>query len=94
MLKTPLRLGPSFFLSNTPYHSKGYGNRLRVVSGNLVGPFQTAFIPMRQLVDSAVVANEIQAVLQRKGIKGFKWKVDFTKACDFVDWDFKWSSMR
>ena len=60
-------------------------NRLRGVIGELVGPFQSAFIPGRLLIDSVTVASEIITTWQRKGTRGFMWKVDFAKAYDSLD---------
>ena len=54
-------------LSNSNYliTTKVLANRLRVI-GQLVGPFQSAFILGRLLIDNAVVAREIIASWQRK----------------------------
>ena len=62
-------------LSNSSYLI--IANRLRGVIGKLVGPFQSAFISGRLLVDSITIAGEIIADWQRKGTKGFMQKVDF-----------------
>ena len=64
---------PPISLSNSIYLSiaKVLANRLREVIKELVGPFQSVFIPGRQFVDSAVVAGEIVAAWRRKGTKGF-----------------------
>ncbi|XP_078436377.1 uncharacterized protein LOC144707136 [Wolffia australiana] len=69
-------------------------NHLRVIIGGLIGPFQLAFIPGRQLHESAVVAGEIVSAWKRTGTKGFICKVDFAKAYDSLDWKFLWPVMR
>ena len=51
----------------------------------LIGPFQYAFIPGRQLQDSVVMAGEILAAWKVQRTKGFMWKVDFAKAYDSLD---------
>ena len=51
--------------------AKVLANRLREVIDELVGPFQSAFIPARQLAKSAEVASKIVAARGRKGNKGF-----------------------
>ena len=83
-------------LSNSIYLiiAKVLANRLRKVINELVGPVQSAFIPERQLVDSAVVAGKIVATWRQKGTKGFIWKIDFVKAYNSLDWTFLWSYMR
>ena len=53
--------------------------------GKLVGPFQSAFILGRQLMDNAMALGEIIAAWQRKGTHAFIWKVDFAKAYDSLD---------
>ena len=77
-------------LSNSLYLiiAKALANRLREVINSLVRPAQTAFIPGRQMVDNVVIAEEIVAAWQRKGTKGFVWKLDFAKAYDLLDWRF------
>ena len=69
-------------------------NRLQGVIGELEGPFQSAFIPGRLLVDNVIVAGEIIAAWQRKGARGFMRKVDFAQAYDSLDWKFLWASMK
>ena len=83
-------------LSNTIYLivAKVLANRLQKVLGDLVGPCQSAFIPGRQLIDSAVLAGEILASWKANGKRRFMWKVDFAKAYDSLDWRFLWSSLR
>ena len=51
------------YLSNSIYLiiAKVLASRLHEVINDLVGPFQSTFIPGRQLVDSIVVAGEIVA---------------------------------
>ena len=41
-----------------------------------------------------VMAEEIVAAWQRRGTKGFMWKLDFTKAYDSIDWRFIWRVLR
>ena len=56
----------------------------------LVRPFQSAFIPERQLMDNTVMANKIVAAQRGKGTRGFIYKVDFVKAYNSLDWAFLW----
>ena len=83
-------------LSNSIYLivAKVLANRLKEVIGKFIGPFQYAFIPGRQLSDSAVMAGEILAAWKAQGTKGFMWKVDFAKAYDSLDWRFLWAVLR
>ena len=83
-------------LSNSLYLiiAKALANRLREVINSLVRPAQTAFILGRQMLDSVVIAEEIVAAWQRKGTKGFMWKVDFAKAYDSLDWRFLWRVLK
>ena len=41
-------------------------NRFREVIGELVGPFQSDFIPGMQLVDGKIVASEILVMWKRR----------------------------
>ena len=82
-------------LSNSIYLIilKVLANRLRDVINEPVDPFQSTFIPGQQLVDSAVMAEEIIIEWKRSATKGVLWKVDFTKAYDSIDWNFMCGSM-
>ncbi|GKV33852.1 hypothetical protein SLEP1_g42302 [Rubroshorea leprosula] len=63
-------------------------NRLRKVLPKIIGEQQMAFIGGRQLIEGAVVANEIIDEAKRKKMKSFLFKVDFEKAYDKVCWEF------
>ena len=77
-------------LSNSIYLiiAKVLANRLRTVLPAFISPFQSAFMPGRQMADSIVLAEEIVASWRRDGTPGFLWKVDFSKAYDSLDWRF------
>ena len=83
-------------LSNSLYliFGKVLANRLRGVLSSLISPFQSAFIPGRQMIDSIVFAEEIVAAWRRDDTTGFMWKVDFAKAYDSIDWHFLWNVLR
>ena len=68
--------------------SKVLTNRLKVVMPILVGETQTAFIAGRQIVDSALIANEVITWLRKTKKSGVLLKVDFQKAYDMVEWHF------
>lgn len=55
-----------------------------------VSPFQTGFVPGRNIHENIVVAKEmLQSMNKMKGTKGdFAIKVDLTKAYDKLHWDF------
>ena len=83
-------------LSNSIYLiiAKVLANRLRTVLPGLISPFQSAFLPGRQMADNIVLAEEIVASWRRNGTPGFLWKVDFSKAYDSLDWQFLWNVSR
>ena len=83
-------------LSNSIYLiiAKILANRLRLVLPAIVSPFQSAFLPGRQMSDSIVMAEEIVAAWRRDNTPGFLWKVDFSKAYDSLDWSFLWNVLR
>ncbi|GKU86405.1 hypothetical protein SLEP1_g936 [Rubroshorea leprosula] len=68
--------------------AKLLANRLRKVLPKVIGEQQMAFIEGRQLVEGAVIANEILDEIKRKKKKGFLFKADFEKAYDNVSWEF------
>ena len=59
-----------------------------------MGSLQSAFIPGRLLIDTAMVAGEIIASWQRKRTRGFMWNIDFAKTYDSRDWNFLWTSVK
>ena len=71
--------------------AKVLANRLQGVLTSLIGPFQYAFMPVRQMLDNIVLAEEIVAAWRRRDTPGFIWKVDFSKAYDTLDWQFLWN---
>ena len=74
-------------LSNSIYLiiAKVLANRLRGILASLISPFQSAFMPGRQMSDRIVLAEEIVAAWRRRDTPGFMWKVDFSKAYDTLD---------
>jgi hypothetical protein len=69
--------------------SKCLVNRLRPLLGNIIGPFQSAFIPGRLITDNALIAFECIHAIQTGSRANFcAYKLDMTKAYDRVDWGF------
>ena len=83
-------------LSNSIYLiiAKMLANRLWLVLPAIISPFQSAFLPGRQMSDSIVMAEEIVAAWRRDNTPGFLWKVYFSKAYDSIDWSFLWNVLR
>ena len=83
-------------LSNSIYLiiAKVLANRLQAVLPSIISPFQSAFLPGRQMSESIVLAEEIVAAWWRSGTKGIMWKMDFSKAYDTLDWRFLWNALR
>ena len=54
---------------------------------SIIGEAQTAFVHGRQILDGALVANEVVHWLKKKRKAGVILKMDFQKAYDTVDWD-------
>ena len=79
-------------LSNSLYLilAKLLENRLRDSIDALISPYQSTFIPSRQMADSVLFAGETVAAWKRRGTIGFLWKIDFAKAYDSLDWRFLW----
>uniref|UniRef100_A0A2N9HHK0 Reverse transcriptase domain-containing protein n=1 Tax=Fagus sylvatica TaxID=28930 RepID=A0A2N9HHK0_FAGSY len=65
-------------------------SRLRPIIGNLVSPFQAAFVPGRRGLDNVVIAQElIHSIHRKKGRMGqLIPKLDLEKAYDRIEWDF------
>jgi len=68
--------------------SKVLANRLRKVVGNVVSDSQSTFIKGRQILDGILVANELidDAKVKKKDL--LKFKLDFEKAYDSIDWEY------
>ncbi|KAE8698885.1 Phospholipid-transporting ATPase 3 [Hibiscus syriacus] len=66
--------------------SKVLSKRLSSCVGDIISPFQFAFIPGRQLLDCAFVANEGIDYWRKQGLQGVVFKVDFRRAYDSVEW--------
>ncbi|WJX47132.1 hypothetical protein P8452_33857 [Trifolium repens] len=81
-------------LCNTIYKivSKVIVGRLKESIANLVSPFQTGFVPGRNIHENIVVAKEMAHTMHHmKGRKGvFAIKVDLAKAYDKLSWEFIW----
>jgi len=65
--------------------SKILSRRLREVLPHLVGESQYAFIKGRQILDGALVANEVVNWLKKTKSSGVLLKLDFEKAYDTID---------
>nr|GEY59417.1 RNA-directed DNA polymerase, eukaryota [Tanacetum cinerariifolium] len=63
-------------------------NRLAVVIPDLISDTQSAFVASRQILDRPFILNEILHWCKRKKKQVMFFKVDFTKACDSVRWDY------
>lgn len=73
-------------LCNTIYKviSKILANRMKPLLNRLISPFQSAFIPGRQISDNTTVAHELlHNMRKKKGLMGLK--VDMSKAFDRVE---------
>lgn len=72
--------------------SKIIVNRLKVCIPKLVSPFQTSFIPGRNIHENIIIAKKIMhSMHHKKGKTGyFIIKVDLSKAYGKISWDFIW----
>ncbi|KAF7140294.1 hypothetical protein RHSIM_Rhsim06G0103400 [Rhododendron simsii] len=71
--------------------SKVLANRLKKFLNGIITPYQSAFVPGRQIQDNILVAHEAFHFLKRKrrGKESFAAiKLDLSKGYDRVQWDF------
>lgn len=62
--------------------------KLQRVIGVVIGDCQFSFIKGRQILDCALVSNEIVNSVRRQGNDGLLFKVDFERAYNSVSWGF------
>ena len=67
--------------------AKVLSRRIKAVLPSLIGEAQTAFVSGRQVLDGALVANEVVQWLKKRKKPGVLLKMDFQKAYDSVDWE-------
>jgi hypothetical protein len=81
-------------LCNTNYKivSKVVVERLKECISRLISPFQTGFVPGRNIHENIIVAKEtVHSMNKMKGKRGaFAIKVDLSKAYDKISWEFIW----
>uniref|UniRef100_A0A803Q5P9 Reverse transcriptase domain-containing protein n=1 Tax=Cannabis sativa TaxID=3483 RepID=A0A803Q5P9_CANSA len=71
--------------------SKMLSNRLKSVLGDLISPFQGAFLSERIIFNNIFIAQEVVHAINHRKHGKFGWvglKLDMEKAFDRVEWDF------
>ncbi|RVW55706.1 LINE-1 retrotransposable element ORF2 protein [Vitis vinifera] len=68
--------------------AKVLANRLKKVVGKVVSTTQNAFVEGRQILDAALIANEVIDSLMKRKESGVLCKLDLEKAYDRINWDF------
>ncbi|KAL4375888.1 hypothetical protein GQ457_02G032260 [Hibiscus cannabinus] len=63
-------------------------SRSHARTNSVIGRFQFAFLPGRQILDCSFIANECIDDLLKKGARGVVFKIDFKRAFDTIDWHF------
>ncbi|KAJ9680532.1 hypothetical protein PVL29_019761 [Vitis rotundifolia] len=74
--------------------AKVLANRLKKVVGKVVSTTQNAFVEGRQILDAALIANEVIDSLLKRKESGVLCKLDLEKAYDRINWDFLLSVMK
>lgn len=81
----------AFFNCSYKIGAKCLANRLKMIISKLISPYQSAFVPGRQIHDSVLVAHEVYNFLKHKkhGLKvDAAIKLDLSKAYDRINWSF------
>ena len=68
--------------------TKVLATRLNELLSDTISENQSAFIPGRQILDAALIANEAVEDIRSQGNLGLVFKLDFEKAYDQVCWGF------
>ena len=68
--------------------TKVLANRIKGVMGVIISQSQNAFVKGRQILDAALIANEVVDSVLRRKENGLMCKLDIEKAYDHIRWDF------
>ncbi|XP_028075237.1 uncharacterized protein LOC114277538 [Camellia sinensis] len=71
--------------------SKVLASRLKPVLPEVINETQSTFLGGRNILDGVLIANEIMDGWKKAKKKGLLFKLDFEKACDFINWGFLFS---
>ena len=74
--------------------AKVLANRLKKVVGKVVSSTQNAFVEDGQILDAALIANEVIDSLLKRKESEVLCKLDLEKAYDRINWDFLLSVMQ
>ena len=75
-------------MSALKFFTKVGTNRLNKVAQTVVSPTQTAFMPVRNIMEGVVILHDTIHELHTKKRDGVILKIDFEKAYDKVKWSF------
>ena len=68
--------------------AKMLANRFKKVVGKVVSSAQNAFVEERQILDTALIANEAIDSMLKRNESGVLCKLDIEKAYDHLNWNF------
>ena len=68
--------------------AKVLANKLKKVVGKVVSSAQNAFVEGRQILDAALIANEVIDSLLKQNKSGVLCKLDIEKPYDHLNWNF------
>ena len=74
--------------------AKVLANRLKKVVGKVVSSTQIVFVEGRQILDAALIANEVIDSLLKRKESGVLCTLDLEKAYDRINWDFLLSMLQ
>jgi hypothetical protein len=95
----PKQLGPASVnhfrpinLCNIIYKiiSKILANRFKLLLHHFISPFQSAFVPARNIQNNSILAHELMHTMKAKRGRGglMALKIDMEKAFDRMEWSF------